>query len=438
MRPTAALALVLSLQGLEIAVPPQFAAPLSSTARAQTASRTAWTEPYASALEAQTNLVLRATPLDATLTRIELAQWLAEFFSYIPNQQQRLPIADMEQNSPDYWTAQAVLQAGIMRSFEGNQFRPQGDLTKLEALAILVRALQIPAPTDGEIDRWMALYSDRAAVPEIGHPFIVMAGQAEILVNHPDPARIDPNVILTRGEGVVMLHRVLTFTQQVRELAPPVAQLSPAPLPRPEIAAVSVSPRQGRVAPGETFTIVVEGSPNANGSVLLAGALEQPLVEVEPGVYRAVFIPSDRDFLASPSVAVQLQLNGEVSRRQRIFPDLTLGNTFTSGSNTNRGNNRGGNNNNSAPPPIAANPNRNASPNRPSRGNPAIPGAANPSLTAIRYTPPPQPLPRGHFYGRDSGRPRRRRQFRSPRGSFRLAHARGATGDLRRYLRGRN
>jgi hypothetical protein len=130
-------------------------------------------------------------------------------------------IRDLEPNTPDYWTAQAVLQAGAMRLYEGNEFRPQGDITHLEALAILVRALQLPAPTQADIERWMALYTDAADVPEVGRAFVAMAGEAGLLVNVPDPARLQPNRVLRRAEGAVLLHQALVYRGQLPPLPTP-------------------------------------------------------------------------------------------------------------------------------------------------------------------------------------------------------------------------
>ncbi|WP_017325891.1 S-layer homology domain-containing protein [Synechococcus sp. PCC 7336] len=344
--------------------------PFLSPARAQPANRVAWTEPYATALEAQTSLVLRSQPLDNTLTRIELAQWLAEFFGFVANPQQRLPIADMEIDSPDYWTAQAVLQAGIMRAFEGDRFRPEGDLTKLEAIAIFVRALQLEAPSNAEVDRWLVLYSDRVAVPDIGRPFIALAGQAGLIVNHPDPAQLNPNLILTRGEGVVMLHQALAFRRQVRPLAPAVAQLAPEALPKPELTDIQVTPASGRVPPGGSLVIEARGTPQGRGTVLLAGSIELPMQEVQTGLYRATYVPTNADFIANPSIGVQLELNGEVTRRQRQFPQLALGNALDP----------------TGPPPINSPPSLPAP--VPPVTRPRTPSAAGrPTLTGIRFGP---------------------------------------------------
>ncbi|MEM9568167.1 MAG: S-layer homology domain-containing protein, partial [Cyanobacteria bacterium P01_E01_bin.34] len=248
-------------------------------------SRVEWTSDYATALEDQTDLVLTAEPLDSVLTRIELAQWLTEFFGYTADPERAVTITDMESNTPDFLTAQAVMQGGIMRAFDGDRFRPDGDVTKLEAIAIMVRALELRPPNDRVVARWLALYDDSDAVPEVGYPFIAMAGEAGLIVNVPDPERLNPNLIISRGEGAVILHQALLAERQVRTIEPPIAQLSPQPLPKPEIASIRVSPETGSVAPGESLVVEVEGTPNAQGAILLAGSIEQPLQEVEPGLY---------------------------------------------------------------------------------------------------------------------------------------------------------
>ncbi|MCJ2542011.1 S-layer protein [Thermostichus vulcanus] len=294
-------------------------------------SSLAWVNAYAAALERQTDVVITGDPLSVTLTRLELAQWLTEFFGYVPNPHQVQVISDLEPNTPDYWTAQAVLQAGAMRLFEGNQFRPQGDLTQLEALAILVRALQLPAPSQADIEAWMALYTDAAEVPEVGRPFIAMAGQAGLLVNVPDPARLNPNRVLRRGEGAVLLHQALAHQGRILPLDPPVAQLRPLPEPaaattRPEIFQTRITPESGVVPAGGTLTIEAQATPNGSATVDIGGLVQGlPMQEVQPGYYRAVYSLGPQDSALSPDISIQLTVNGVSTRVQRRQPQLVLG-----------------------------------------------------------------------------------------------------------------
>lgn len=292
----------------------------------------AWTDPYVAALERQTDVVITQEPLSATLTRLELAQWLTEFFGYIPNPNQVQEIRDLEPNTPDYWTAQAVLQAGAMRLYEGNEFRPQGDITHLEALAILVRALQLPAPTQADIERWMALYTDAADVPEVGRAFVAMAGEAGLLVNVPDPARLQPNRVLRRAEGAVLLHQALVYRGQLPPLPPPVAQLRPSPARvaetvQPEIFQTRITPEGGSVPAGGTLTIEAQATPNGRATVDIGGVVQGlPMQEVQPGYYRAVYSLGPQDAVFGPDISIQLTLNGVSTRVQRRLPQLALGN----------------------------------------------------------------------------------------------------------------
>ena len=396
MRRTAALSLALSLGWMGLAIVPNPSGPdtpqyseqwqfprnllPNHPASAQTEDRVTWTKPYATAIESQTNWVLQDRPLDRVLTRLEVAQWLTEFFNYSFDPGQAVGISDIAPSSPDYATAQAVLQGGVMQAFEGNQFRPEGDLTKLEAIAIFVRALQLPAPSEVEVDRWLSVYEDSDALPQVGGQFVTLAGQTGLIVNYPEPAQLNPDLILNRGEGIVLLHQALLSKRLVRPLNPPIAQVAPEALPKPEITAIRVLPESGRVAPGEPLTVEVEGTPNAKGAILIAGAIERPLQEVGPGLYRADYSPSSVDAISNPTVAVVLDLNGERTRSQRQLPELALGNAPAP----------------TAPPPIATRP---SLPAQPSTLNPPLPpqASAPPTFTSI-YTDPQRDLRVGDIF----------------------------------------
>lgn len=338
----AVLALALTLGELAPQPDPMGLASQARVAQAQTLETSlGWTERYAAALEAQTDLVVTAQPLTTTLTRIELAQWMAEFLGYIPDRAQAQIISDMTVDTPDYWTAQAVVQAGAMRLYDGNAFRPQGDMTKLEALAILVRALQLSPPTEAEVEAWLSQYGDAADVPPVGRPLVAMAGQAGLVLNLPDPAQLTPNLILRRGEGIALLHQVLVYRQQLSPIEPPVAQLIPAsapvavnPTPPPsvgsgelEIFAVQVNPDAGTVTAGLPVTITAQGTPGGQATADLGPIQGIPMQEIQPGLYQGSYTVRSGDGIQSPDVGVQLSLSGRSTRLQKRQPLLALGET---------------------------------------------------------------------------------------------------------------
>lgn len=380
VRRTFALSLSLGLMGTGLAIAPSsLPVPgLSAPAIAQSLpQRLAWTEDYAAALEAQTDLVLRRQSLALTLTRAEFAQWLAEFFGYAAEPTRIVQVSDIEADTPDYWTAQAVLQAGVMRTYEGNAFRPEGDMTKLEAIAIFARVLELPAPAEADIDRWMDLYDDTEGLPDVGRTFIAMAGEAGLLLNVPNPEVIEANLVLSRGEGAALLHQALAYRQRVRSLEPPVAQLAPAQPQKPELLATRIQPESGIVQAGSELVIEARATAGARASATIA---QRPIAmrEVEPGLYRGSYRVTGNDAIVSPAIAIQISRDGESTRVQRQLPRLTLGRTSTS--------------------PTAAAPPR-STPSRPDATRPTLPEQSPrtsqppirddgfPTFTAIRINP---------------------------------------------------
>ncbi|MEO1134210.1 MAG: hypothetical protein AAFX40_16090, partial [Cyanobacteria bacterium J06639_1] len=346
--------LSVGLMGMAIAPSALRLPGISAPAFAQSLpQRLAWTEDYATALEAQTDLVLRRQSLAQTLTRVEFAQWLTEFFGYAAEPTRVVQIADIEADTPDYWTAQAVLQAGVMRTYDGNDFRPEGDMTKLEAIAIFARVLQLPTPNEAEIDRWMDLYNDTAGLPEVGRTFIAMAAQAELLLNVPDPAVIEANLVLSRGEGAALLHQALAYRQRVRSLEPPIAQLVPAQPQKPELLATRIQPESGVVPAGREVVVEARATAGSRASATIAQR-QIAMREVEPGLYRGSYRVTGSDAIANPAVSIQISRNGESTRVQRQLPQLTLGSTST--------------------PPTAAAPTR-PNPTRPAPNQPAPTGS---------------------------------------------------------------
>ncbi|MEM9511463.1 MAG: S-layer protein [Cyanobacteria bacterium P01_E01_bin.48] len=332
LRRTFALSLSLGLAGSGLAIAPvtPLVPGLMPAASAQTLpKRLAWTIDYAAALENQTDIGLRRQSLGLTLTRIEFAQWLTEFFGFTPDPTRIVPVTDVDEDTPDYWTIQAVLQANAMRAYEADEFRLEGDMTKLEALAIFARVLELPAPNAEDIESWMELYDDATDLPEVGRTFVTMAAQAGLILNVPDSQILDANLILSRGEGAAMLHQALAYRQRVRSLNPPVAQLAPTQPEKPQLFATRIQPESGNVPAGSELIIEAQATAGARASATVARR-PVPMREVDPGVYRGVYRVSSNDAITSPAISIELARDGASTRVQRQLPQLTIGSTAPS------------------------------------------------------------------------------------------------------------
>ncbi len=278
-----------------------------------------WTKPYAEALQKK-NLAVLNDSLGKTLTRMELTNWLTQAFDLKPVRAKAVPIKDLEKDSPDYWNAQAVVQSGLLTLTNG-KFEPESDLTRLEALALISRALKLEAPDPEITDSWLKLYKDSRDIPKEGRDFVAASAQAGLIVSYPNPDVFGPDDILTRGEAAVILHQALVYKKELPEIKPPIAQKK---LDRPKITAIKVSP-ESTALPGQQVVITAEGSPQAKATFSFAEFVsDQPMTEVSPGVYRGIYVVRQGDDIINPSVEVSLARSGITTRAQRVA-NLALG-----------------------------------------------------------------------------------------------------------------
>ena len=278
-----------------------------------------WTKPYAEALQKK-NLTVLNDSLGKTLTRIELTNWLTQAFDLKPVRGKAVPIKDLEKDSPDYWNAQAVVQSGLL-TITNEKFEPQADLTRLEALALMSRALKLEAPDPEITDSWLKLYKDSRDIPKEGRDFVAASAQAGLIVSYPNPDLFGPDDVLTRGEAAVILHQALVYKKELPEITPPIAQKK---LDRPKITAIKISP-ESTALPGQQVVITAEGSPQAKATFSFAEFVsDQPMTEVSPGVYRGVYVVRQGDDIVNPSVEVSLAKSGVTTRAQKVA-NLALG-----------------------------------------------------------------------------------------------------------------
>ncbi|GBF74285.1 hypothetical protein PA598K_02621 [Paenibacillus sp. 598K] len=109
-----------------------------------------------------------------------------------------------------YYSEHVTMAAGlgIVNGYNG-QFRPQDQMTREEAVAVLVRASQYferIAIQEGELP-----FSDRKSIAEWAVPFIEQAWAMGLIQG--DMGRFEPKQPLTRAQVAVMIDRMLTPTQ---------------------------------------------------------------------------------------------------------------------------------------------------------------------------------------------------------------------------------
>lgn len=99
--------------------------------------------------------------------------------------------------------AQAV-QAGLVKGYGDQTFRPQAQITRLEIALIIVRGMGISPSAVTELP-----FKDAVRIPQWAKPYAAAAYQAGIM-NGRSKQLLAPDGTATRAEAVVMILRMLS------------------------------------------------------------------------------------------------------------------------------------------------------------------------------------------------------------------------------------
>ncbi len=181
-----------------------------------------WARPY---IEALTQREIIAGYEDGTfrpgepVTRAAFAAQLNKAFG-------ETAVAGVPGYTPDYkdvpdkfWALSAIKETsrkGFLRGFPGDVFRPQQEISKLQALLALNSGLNLPAASaPGQV---VQIYQDADQIPKYATNAVAAATQAGIVVNHPNPQQLRPQILLTRAEVAALIHQALAKAGKVEAI----------------------------------------------------------------------------------------------------------------------------------------------------------------------------------------------------------------------------
>ena len=110
-----------------------------------------------------------------------------------------------------HWAADTVkrmVYQGVIKGYEDNTFRPENEISRLEAAAILVRALKLTGGEEAGLDA----FSDAADVPEWGRQSLATAVKEGLIKGYPlegGKTALNPDSRISRAETAVLLSRML-------------------------------------------------------------------------------------------------------------------------------------------------------------------------------------------------------------------------------------
>jgi S-layer homology domain len=152
---------------------------------------------------------------DQPVTRTEFAVMLQKAFSF-ENSSQALAFNDVPSS---YWAAPTianVVQSGFMRGYPDNQFRPDQQIPKEQAIVALATGLRLPIPDNPQ--QVLSVYQDQDQLPQYAIDRAAAATQAGLVVNYPDRQFITPKQITTRAEAAASIYQALVRSQKASPL----------------------------------------------------------------------------------------------------------------------------------------------------------------------------------------------------------------------------
>ncbi|MBD2121616.1 S-layer homology domain-containing protein [Trichocoleus sp. FACHB-262] len=150
----------------------------------------------------------------ASITRAQYAAAIAKAFN-LPNKKEATDFADVP---ADFWAKAAIQKAaqmGFVSGFPDNTFRPDQNLTRVQAIVSLVSGLGF---TGGNTNI-LLVYSDRAQIPSYATDEVATATQRRMVVNQPQVNQLEPMRDINRAEVAALLYQALVARGEAPAIA---------------------------------------------------------------------------------------------------------------------------------------------------------------------------------------------------------------------------
>lgn len=150
------------------------------------------------------------------LTRAQYAAVISRAFE-LPRKRPAIAFVDVPQGFWAFPFIQEANQMGFISGFPDNSFRPNQNLTRVQAIVSLMDGLGF---TGGTLDV-LGYYVDRALIPSYATEKVATATQRRVVVNYPSVRQLEPMQDITRAELVVMVYQALVALNQLPAIASP-------------------------------------------------------------------------------------------------------------------------------------------------------------------------------------------------------------------------
>ncbi len=150
------------------------------------------------------------------LTRAQYAALVSQVF----DQPLVLPEPSFEDVAADFWGRGAIAKAsrmGFVSGFPDNTFRPNQNLTRVQAVVSLISGLKLTGGSPNSL----LVFDDRAQIPSYATDEVAAAVDRRMVVSYPNVAQLDPLRDITRAEVVALVYQSLVVQGRVPALSSP-------------------------------------------------------------------------------------------------------------------------------------------------------------------------------------------------------------------------
>lgn len=153
---------------------------------------------------------------EAPITRAQYAAVISNAFN-LPAKQPATSFSDVPQTFWAFPFIQESNQMGFISGFPDGSFRPNQNLTRVQAIVSLISGLGLTGGTSAVL----TIYTDRAQIPSYATDRVATATQQRMVVNYPNVRQLEPMRDCTRAEMVAMVYQSLVALNQAPAISSP-------------------------------------------------------------------------------------------------------------------------------------------------------------------------------------------------------------------------
>ena len=150
------------------------------------------------------------------MTRAQYAALIVKAFNPTPKRLVN-DFLDVPVNSSNYKPIKAAAQAGFVGGFSDGTFRPQKNVQRLQVIVSVVNGLALTAAHGSALQN----FTDSKTLANYARTAVATATQQRIVVNYPDPNKLEPKREATRAEVAAMVYQALVAIKRTPPISSP-------------------------------------------------------------------------------------------------------------------------------------------------------------------------------------------------------------------------